>query len=646
MTALTPPAAIAGQRVIGEPQRLRHELSWQLELADGRRAVLAQLAPELAAEPVLRRRWVADMERVAALAVPVLAPTLAMGPQPDLCAPDAEAPWRVRLDPHGDSLEHVLARAPLPIDELVELAARLADAIQSFHEAGAVLRDLDPRHVVVGEQLWFTEIGQARLAILSSRTASSLLVESSPYVAPEALLQVVVDARADVYSLGVVMWRALAGALPFPASLLDTKTAPPALTSLRAEVPAPLAELIERCIARDPERRPETARDVADALRGRDTAHALAVTRSPCQACGAPMRVGLRLCLACGKQAVQFLRARADDPDATGIVLEKATEDAVFAGKLRSFFDSIASDLPDLNFVVGDKRMYDKLELAQRHALPTVLVDGLAPETATALVKRLEADGFKVHRTTPRQLEQQRKRAHHASIVGVAGIGVGFAAVAASIVSAGVLGMIGGAATLIYAVVVRSRASAAAKRRAIAQLRGAPAALPASDPLVAEIAAALTACRSDDVRTRLEELALLVQRCVDARAAVVRDAYAAMTADLVTDPVKPLVRLARTTAETLEAIDRQLPSLDEAGILRALARCEARGDAPELRLDLLAGLDKLRDLEEQRTRLFGRLLEITSLTRTAVELGLRRTAESRSADAEVALALAGLETGD
>jgi hypothetical protein len=111
---------------------------------------------------------------------------------------------------------------------------------------------------------------------------------------------------------------------------------------------------------------------------------------------------------------------------------------------------------------------------------------------------------------------------------------------------------------------------------------------------------------------------------------------------LITAPVKPLVELACTTAATIGAIDRQLASLDEAAILRALARCEARREAPELRHDLLAGLDKLRDLEEQRTRLFGRILEITSLTRTAVELGLRRTAGARSADAEVANALARL----
>ncbi|MGE5182819.1 MAG: serine/threonine-protein kinase, partial [Acidobacteriota bacterium] len=301
---MNPPVAFEGQKVVDEPRRLRHELAWSLELPDGRRAVLAQLAPELASQPALRRRWVADMERIAALPAPRLAPTLKIGPEPDPRAADAEPPWRVRLDPPGPTLDAVLRRAPLPIDEVIDLGARVADALQTFHAAGAVLRDLDPRSIVVGDdgQLWFTDVGHARLAILSSRTASSLLLESSPYVSPEALLKTVVDVRADVYSLGVVLWRALTGRVPFEASLVAAQTELPALGELRREAPSELAELVARCLAHDPEQRPPTARDVAEALRGRGTMTALVVARAKCQACGATMRAGLRLCLACGKQ--------------------------------------------------------------------------------------------------------------------------------------------------------------------------------------------------------------------------------------------------------------------------------------------------------------------------------------------------------
>jgi hypothetical protein len=646
-----PPEAFAGQRVIGEPRRLRHEVAWTVELPDGRRAVIAQLVPELAGEPALRRRWVADMERLAALPAPRLAPTLQIGPAPDPRAPGAMPPWRVRLDPPGATLEELLARAPLPIDEAVEVGARLAEAVQTFHAAGAVLRDLDPRSIVVaGDGLvWFTDVGHARLAILSSVTASSLLLESSPYAAPEALLETVVDARADVYSLGVVLWRALTGRVPFEASLLAARTALPELTEVRAGVPRELANLVARCLARAPEDRPPTARDVAASLRGHGTEVALVVARVSCQACGAAMRVGLRLCLACGKEAVQFHRAAPGDLDAHAIVLQRAKEDAAFVAALHGFFEAVASEVPRLNFVIGDPRMYSKSELAQRHKLPAVLIGDLEPATSQALVARLTAGGFKVRTVTPRQLRRKRRILRGvlagssvglvASIVGLA-VGSGAAVV-------GAMGLATAAGVGVMGLLRHHRAKAEARRVPLAQLRAAPAALPASDALVAAVAAALTAAKSPDVRARIEELALLVQRVCDAKAAVAaRDdagAAGAAEAERITAPVRPLVELACATAEAIGAIDQQLTSLDEGALVRALARCDARREAPALRQELLAGLDTLRQLEEQRSRLFGRLLEITSLLRTAVALGLSQMSALGSADVEVAHALAALE---
>jgi len=646
---VNPPEAIAGQRVVGEPRRLRHEVAWTVELPDGRRAVIAQLAPELAAEASLRRRWVADMERLAALPASRLAPTLQIGPLPDPRALDAEPPWRVRLDPPGRVLEELLQRAPLPIDEALDITEHLADAVQTFHAAGAVLRDLDPRSIVIadGNQIWFTDVGHARLAILSSRTASSLLLESSPYIAPEALLETIVDARADVYSLGVVLWRALTGRVPFEASLVGARSALPELTELRPEVPRTLAKLVVRCLEREPEQRPPTARDVADALRGKGTNVALVVARVNCQACGAPMRVGLRLCLACGKQAVQYHRAKPGDLDAPAIVLEKAKEDAVFVGKLHDFFESVADRVPKLNFVIGDRRMYSKSELAQRHALPAVLVSGLEPETSQALVKQLQGAGFKIRTITPRQVRRKQRVLRgmlYASGVGVvasgAAIGVGG--------GAAIVGACGIAVALgvgLIGLVRRAKEKVAARRLPLAELRATPVALPAGDEMVASVASALAAARSPDVRARLEELALLVQRLCDAKAAVAgADAATVAEAERVSAPVRPLVELARATVDAIEAIDHQLVSLDEAAIVRALARCDARHEAPALRLELLTGLDTLRQLEEQRSKLFGRLLEITSLTRSAVALGLHETALLRSDDIEVAHALAALET--
>lgn len=642
MTALEPPRAFPGQRVVGEPRRLRHELAWTIELPDGRRAVIAQLAPELAAEAALRRRWVIDMERLAALPASRLAPTLQIGPPPDPRATDAEPPWRVRLDPTGATLDDRLQRAPLPIDEAVELGAQLADAVQTFHAAGAILRDLDPRSIVIASDgMWFTDVGHARLAILSSRTASSLLLEASPYVAPEALLETIVDARADVYSIGVMLWRALTGRVPFEASLLASRSELPDLTALRPGLPRSLASLAVRCLEQAPESRPPTARDVADALRGRGGDVAIVVARVNCQACGAAMRVGLRLCLACGKQAVQFHRAQPGDLDASAIVLQKASEEAPFVTALSQFFEAVAHQVPRLNFVIGDPRMYSKSELAQRHPLPVTLVADLAPETCQALVARLKTGGFKIRAYSARELRRRRRIRRGVLMGSAVGLFASATAIALGAAAAGSFGLAVATFAGVYALVARRRANQLAKRVPLAQLRAAPAALPASDSLVAAIASALPTARAPDIRARIEELALLVQRLCDARAPLA-DAADAAESDRITAPVRPLVELARSTAEAIAAIDDQLRSLDEDAIVRALARCDARREAPALREDLLAGLDTLRQLEDQRAALFGRLLEITSLLRTVVALGLQHAAALSSSDVEVAHALAAL----
>jgi len=633
-----PPIAFAGQRVVGEPRRSRHEIAWPIELPDGRRALLAQLVPELAADLALRRRWVIDMERVAALPVARLAPTLAIGPLPDPRAPEAEPPWRVRLDPPGQTLDARLARAPLPDDEAIALGAELGDALQSLHAAGAVLRDLDPRTIVLGDggRAWFTDIGHARLAILSSRTASSLLLESSPYVAPEALLATVVDARADVYSLGVVLWRALTGDVPFEASLLAARTTVPDLGALRPTAPKPLVALVTRCLAHDPERRPPTARDVAAALRGEATDQALAIPRTSCQACGAAMITGLRLCLTCGKQAVQFHQTAPGDPDGVAILLDKASEQTEYLAKLATFFGAVATFVPKLNFIVGDRRMYSKAELAQRHAMPAVLVADLEPATGGALVARLRGDGFKVSTTTPRALARRRRQASRVALAGLGGVLGAFGLLAAGTSFAVfILAVYLSVTVAVLGGVRRQRTTRIAQRRPLGELRRTPAMLPASDAQVAAVASALTAARAPDVRARLEELATLVQRLCDADPALAGDATARA-------PIAALIDLARRTAEAIDAIDGQLATLDEGAIVRALARVEARHEAPALRVDLLAGLDTLRQLEDQRATLIGRLLEITSLARTAIEHDLAQAAAVTSEDLEVARAFEAL----
>ncbi len=634
--------------IVDGPIRVGNELRWHVTRADGEPAVLVQLVPELADDESVRRRYVYEAERLRDLAAPAVAPTFGIGPAPDPRDPAAAPPWRLRADPSGETLAAWLdRRAPAPADEAVALVATVADAVHGVHAAGAVLRDLEPRSVVLGSDgaVWLTDIGLARVDILSTRTASSLMLESSPYAAPEHLRATVVDPRADVYTLGAIAWHALAGEPPNAGGLFRTATALPPLQDV-ADVTSDLADFVARCLADDVDARPETARDVAEVLRGRAAVGSgtTALARIACQACGAALRPGMRLCVSCGKQAVQFTHVDADVPasDRYRVVLRTAKDDADFLHTLRAFFETVGEGPPpELNFLTGDARMYSRDERKRRTRLPVPLFSDLSEPVAEDLAERLRALGMKVRVERADRPHAGQRRAKRLMGIGLGSSVVGIGAlIAGTFVTGGVLLGVGAVTTVAGAI-----SMAVWKERStepMAQLRSAPAALPASDPLVARVAAPLSDDDlAADVRERVSELALLVQRLVDHRAAHAGSADVA----LVTEPVEPLVALIEAEVAAIATIDRNLADLDEGVIVRALATAEARGDGQANRAELLDGLDRLRSLEDARSQHMQRLLDAASLVRRTVELGLSMQDDDLPAtrDRNLALALAGLD---
>ena len=609
----------AGAEIVAGPERVGSEQRWRVRLADGRAALLARLAPELARDLALRRRYIRDLERLRALsdsgAVPGVATVLGLGAE---SGADAAPPWRLRLDPPGETLEVWLTRrAPLPPDEAGLLGIALAELLAPLHERGVVLRDLHPRLVVRGEdRLWLTDVGLGRVDILSTRTAASLLLEGSPYAAPEQLQRTALDPRADLYPIGVILYRALTGLLPRgdgPAFLVDDPVAPP--IRLRPELPPALDRLVLRCLELDPIARPASARELAAALRGELGPDGDALARVACQHCNAPLRLGQRLCLACGRVAVDF----AAEPDGGRTVqLRAAKEDTAFLARL---YDTLSplhdGELPALNFVIGDARMYSKAELERRIRLPVPLFSGLGQATAERLVARLKKGGLTVRIVddTPRGPPRDARIALWT--------GLGFAAPA-------LLCLLLGAPWFVYVslfvvaaftgamVRLALRRRRQQRRESLLKLRRAPA-LPASDPLVARLAALLGPDTRQELRELVGGLALAVQRLVDHRAAA---PGARAELDAVTGPVAPLVDLVVAQVGRLREIDTVLAGLDEGELMRALAVSEARDEPAQRRHDLLLGLDRLRGLEDERAAIFHRLLEAESLLRRAVELGL------------------------
>jgi hypothetical protein len=653
------PAAQRGWSVESGPQRVGNERVWHLRLPDGRRAVLAQLVPELAREPALRRRYVRDAEWMRDLDAPVVAEVIEIGPSPDPRDPDAEPPWRLRAEPDGQTLEAWLtARAPAPIDEAIDLVARLCDALAEVHRRGAVLRDLQPRQIVVGDRMCFTDVGLARADILSTRTASSLILEGSPYASPEHLRSTRVDPRSDIYTAGVILWRALTGTLPFgdgPAlfardrihaagtsSAKDTSSvgpsgrpplaergAVPRLSAARPEAPASLDELLERCLSRRPEERFDSAAELADALRGRG-APGKSLTLIVCQACGSGLRAGLRLCLHCGKAAVQF-RHQAGSGIALDLV--KLKEDAVYLAPLRETLLAVSEAPPrPLNFMIGDRRMFSREERDELIALPARLWVDLSEEGATELQKRLASEGVTIKRGSV-HAERRGARIGRAGMIASAA-----ASIALFATSHPILGVL--CIPVFVAALILSVRNRWALRRPVLSLREAPAALPAGDQLVARLWSSIQGAQPDVVE-QLTELALLVQRLADRRAELLGGARTEMEA--VTAPLEPLVAILEKQVAGLAALDRELATLEEGVMVRALAASEARGEPAGKREPILAGLDRLRSLEDSRVAHMRRLLDASALLRRTVELGLRVVDEEARQRAELEAARALLE---
>ncbi len=335
-----------------------------------------------------------------------------------------------------------------------------------------------------------------------------------------------------------------------------------------------------------------------------------------------------------------FRHAGPDDPDPEELILKKVTEEADLLGKLRDFLGTVSAvPPPPLNFIVGDERMYSKEERKARLRVPLRLFSGLDAGTATQLERRMKEQGFVVKRRAPRK-ERRRGQAIWGGLGAAALLCI--AALWSSVGSVVALPLLF-ALSLIGAAVVAARRRLSRTRRPLdLPLRPAPAALPASDPLVARLAALLRAepAPHKDVQEVVRELALLVQRVVDHRL----ELRAGAAADLVylMGLLVPIIDQIEAEVRTLGTLDVELSQLDEGTLVRALQRSEARDEPAAQRVPMLDALDRLRTLEDRRGGALHRLLEAASLLRRAADLGLSVQDAETQQERQVQLALAAL----
>ena len=235
----------------------------------GRAVAVKVLSSKAAREPQMVERLMREQQALSVLkgtaAVELL--DVCRGNEGELCLV-MELLTGQDLDEHLYALEQRRERLSLP--RIAEIFEPIVDTLETAHEAGILHRDLKPANIFMleGGDVRLLDFGMARLKNAAPLTAAGTAMGSPSFMAPEAWKGVsdLLDQRVDVYSLGVILFRVLAGELPFTGATLKdkfvsaTSAARPSLRKYRPELPRDVDEWVKLALAADREERFQNVR--------------------------------------------------------------------------------------------------------------------------------------------------------------------------------------------------------------------------------------------------------------------------------------------------------------------------------------------------------------------------------------------------
>src|SRR5205809_471453 len=243
------------------------------ETNTGRRVALKLLAPELARDERFRRRFLRETELAASLDHPHIVPTLASGEEGGTL-------YLAMAHVEGSDLRELLRReGRLEPERALDLLEQVAGGLDAAHAAGLVHRDVKPGNILVtegpdGDRAYVCDFGLARhVSSVSSLTGERGFVGTIDYVPPEQIEGGTIDGRADVYSLGCVLYECLAGERPFDREselsvvFAHLNEPPPRLSEARPELPEAFDAVFATALAKTPDDRYATCGELATAAR-------------------------------------------------------------------------------------------------------------------------------------------------------------------------------------------------------------------------------------------------------------------------------------------------------------------------------------------------------------------------------------------
>lgn len=226
------------------------------------------LPPSKAADPRLRERFLREARTAAKLSHPNVIPIHAVEEV-------GEFVFFAMAYIEGETLtERVRRRGPLVPSDASRVLRDVAWALAYAHQQGVIHRDVKPDNILLEStgRVLVADFGIAGVVAGAGALAGGEVIGTPEFMSPEQALGEVVDARSDLYSLGIVGYFAFSGALPFESEKATevlakqvTEPAPP-LSSVAPLVPRRLAQAIDRCLAKEPGERPEGTAALAEQL--------------------------------------------------------------------------------------------------------------------------------------------------------------------------------------------------------------------------------------------------------------------------------------------------------------------------------------------------------------------------------------------
>lgn len=268
----TEPRVIAGRyrvdELIGHGGMAKVYRGYDLTL--GREVAIKLLDPELARDTAFRTRFRLEAQAASRMSHPSIVRVFDAGDPSTNDSGSSEPPYIVMELVKGTLLKDIIAAGPVPVEDAVHYVDGILEALDYSHRAGVVHRDIKPGNVMVTDkgQVKVMDFGIARAVSDSSSTVAETtqIIGTAAYFSPEQAKGEPVDARADLYSTGVVLYELLTGRQPFrgesPVAVayqhVSETPVPP--TEVNEDAPGALDPIVLRALAKDPyQRYPDAA---------------------------------------------------------------------------------------------------------------------------------------------------------------------------------------------------------------------------------------------------------------------------------------------------------------------------------------------------------------------------------------------------